>query len=123
MLFELLRMLSVSRWARLAADVQATPVAATFSARAVGLCVKSETVACMLSRGAAGSRAHAMAAASADANTARSWPAPRPGAPRIIVITGPTAVGKTRVGLELARRLDGEIISADSVQARACCYM
>ena len=31
-------------------------------------------------------------------------------------MTGPTAVGKTAVGLELAQRLGGEVISADSVQ-------
>ncbi len=32
----------------------------------------------------------------------------------LIVIVGPTAVGKTTVSIELARRLNGEIISADS---------
>jgi tRNA dimethylallyltransferase len=36
--------------------------------------------------------------------------------PRVVVVTGPTAVGKSAIGLELARRLNGEIISADSVQ-------
>ncbi|KAG1677586.1 hypothetical protein FOA52_014484 [Chlamydomonas sp. UWO 241] len=36
--------------------------------------------------------------------------------PQVIVVTGPTAVGKTAVGLELAKRLGGEVISADSVQ-------
>ncbi|KAK9812443.1 hypothetical protein WJX73_000141 [Symbiochloris irregularis] len=35
---------------------------------------------------------------------------------KVLIITGPTAVGKTRVALEVARRLGGEIISADSVQ-------
>ncbi len=35
---------------------------------------------------------------------------------RVIVIAGPTATGKTRLSLELARILGGEIISADSVQ-------
>jgi tRNA dimethylallyltransferase len=35
---------------------------------------------------------------------------------RIIIITGPTAVGKSKLGVALARRLDGEVISADSVQ-------
>ena len=35
---------------------------------------------------------------------------------KVVVITGPTAVGKTKVSLEVARRLGGEIISADSVQ-------
>ena len=35
---------------------------------------------------------------------------------KIVVITGPTAVGKTKVSLEIAKRLGGEIISADSVQ-------
>lgn len=35
---------------------------------------------------------------------------------RILVIAGPTAVGKSALALELARRLDGEVISADSMQ-------
>ena len=30
-------------------------------------------------------------------------------------LTGPTASGKTRLALELARRLDGEIVSLDSM--------
>jgi tRNA dimethylallyltransferase len=34
----------------------------------------------------------------------------------ILLIVGPTASGKTAVGIELAKRLDGEIISADSRQ-------
>ncbi|MGN0695844.1 MAG: tRNA (adenosine(37)-N6)-dimethylallyltransferase MiaA [Oscillospiraceae bacterium] len=34
----------------------------------------------------------------------------------LLVICGPTASGKTAVGAELARRLDGEVISADSMQ-------
>jgi len=36
--------------------------------------------------------------------------------PKVLVLTGPTAVGKTAVSLQLAQRLGGEIISADSVQ-------
>lgn len=43
-----------------------------------------------------------------DANT--------PQKPKIIAVGGPTAIGKTRVGIELAKALDGEVISADSVQ-------
>jgi DNA polymerase III delta prime subunit len=39
-----------------------------------------------------------------------------PPRPKVLIITGPTAVGKTRVSLALAERLGGEIISADSVQ-------
>lgn len=35
---------------------------------------------------------------------------------RIIAIAGPTAVGKTALALALAERLDGEIISCDSMQ-------
>lgn len=34
----------------------------------------------------------------------------------ILVIAGPTATGKTAVGIELAQRLNGEIISADARQ-------
>ena len=36
--------------------------------------------------------------------------------PRVIVICGPTATGKTAAGIALARVLGGEIISADSMQ-------
>ena len=40
---------------------------------------------------------------------------PLPDQPRpLVVILGPTAVGKTETALQLAERLDGEIISADS---------
>lgn len=35
---------------------------------------------------------------------------------KLIVLTGPTAVGKTDLSIELAKRLNGEIISADSIQ-------
>jgi tRNA dimethylallyltransferase len=35
---------------------------------------------------------------------------------RIVVIAGPTASGKTALAIELARRLDGEVVSADSQQ-------
>lgn len=38
------------------------------------------------------------------------------GADRLFAIIGPTAVGKTRAGFELARRVGGEIISVDSRQ-------
>ena len=34
----------------------------------------------------------------------------------IIAVVGPTASGKTGLGIEIAKRLDGEIISADSMQ-------
>ena len=34
--------------------------------------------------------------------------------PPLIIILGPTAVGKTSVSIELAQRFDGEIVSADS---------
>ena len=35
---------------------------------------------------------------------------------RVLVITGPTATGKTALGVELALRLGGEVVSADSMQ-------
>ena len=36
--------------------------------------------------------------------------------PKVIVIAGPTASGKTALGIELAKKLNGEVISADSMQ-------
>lgn len=36
--------------------------------------------------------------------------------PPLIVLTGPTAVGKTKLSIALAKAVDGEIISADSMQ-------
>lgn len=36
--------------------------------------------------------------------------------PKVIVICGPTASGKTALSIELAKRIDGEIISCDSMQ-------
>ena len=34
----------------------------------------------------------------------------------LIIITGPTASGKTALSVELAKKIGGEIISADSMQ-------
>src|SRR5262249_48190735 len=39
-----------------------------------------------------------------------------PARPPVVVVTGPTSAGKTRVAIELALRLDGEIVNADSMQ-------
>ncbi len=36
--------------------------------------------------------------------------------PPLVIIAGPTAVGKTSVSIELAKEINGEIISADSMQ-------
>lgn len=36
--------------------------------------------------------------------------------PKVIVIVGPTASGKTALSIELAKLIDGEIVSADSMQ-------
>ena len=36
--------------------------------------------------------------------------------PKLVVITGPTASGKTALGVALARRFGGEVVSADSMQ-------
>lgn len=36
--------------------------------------------------------------------------------PKVLVIAGPTASGKTGISIELAKRLNGEIVSADSMQ-------
>lgn len=37
-------------------------------------------------------------------------------APQVLVITGPTATGKTALSVALALELDGEVVSADSMQ-------
>ena len=42
---------------------------------------------------------------------AENWTGSRP---KLVAIVGPTAVGKTRAGVELARRFNGEIVNADS---------
>jgi len=36
--------------------------------------------------------------------------------PKVIVICGPTASGKTKLSIELAKRINGEIVSSDSMQ-------
>ena len=35
---------------------------------------------------------------------------------QVIVICGPTASGKTSLGIKLAKKIDGEIVSCDSMQ-------
>ena len=35
---------------------------------------------------------------------------------KLIILAGPTASGKTSVSIDLAKRIGGEIISADSMQ-------
>ncbi|MES9683821.1 isopentenyl transferase family protein, partial [Gottfriedia acidiceleris] len=35
---------------------------------------------------------------------------------KVIVIVGPTAVGKTKLSIELAKAVDGEIINGDATQ-------
>lgn len=36
--------------------------------------------------------------------------------PKVIVICGPTASGKTKLSIELAKQIQGEIVSCDSMQ-------
>jgi tRNA dimethylallyltransferase len=36
--------------------------------------------------------------------------------PKLLVLVGPTAVGKTKISIEMARQFDAEIISGDSMQ-------
>lgn len=36
---------------------------------------------------------------------------------KVIVVIGPTSVGKTKMGVALAKKLNGEVISGDSMQA------
>ena len=56
-----------------------------------------------------GSRVYQMSAPAGQAQ-------PTASRPQVIILTGPTAVGKTAASLALARAVNGEIISADSVQ-------
>jgi len=35
---------------------------------------------------------------------------------KVLIICGPTATGKTRFGLQMAKKFKGEIVSADSRQ-------
>lgn len=35
---------------------------------------------------------------------------------KLVILTGPTAVGKTQLSIQLAKKINGEIISADSIQ-------
>ncbi len=41
---------------------------------------------------------------------------PRPTKPKIIVILGPTATGKSDLAVSLSKKFDGEVVSADSRQ-------
>ncbi|MYX27846.1 tRNA (adenosine(37)-N6)-dimethylallyltransferase MiaA [Streptomyces sp. SID8381] len=41
---------------------------------------------------------------------------PAPPAPRVIAVVGPTAAGKSDLGVFLAQRLGGEVVNADSMQ-------
>ena len=38
----------------------------------------------------------------------------------LIILTGPTAVGKTDLSIKLSKSLNAEIISADSMQSPYC---
>lgn len=46
-------------------------------------------------------------------------PMPAPVARRVVVVAGPTAVGKSALGMRLCEALPGELVSVDSVQVRA----
>ena len=41
----------------------------------------------------------------------------------LIILTGPTAVGKTKASIGLAKAIGGEIISADSMQVYKYCLL
>lgn len=43
-------------------------------------------------------------------------PSAIPDRPRVVVVAGPTGAGKSALALRLARRFDGEIVNADSMQ-------
>ena len=41
-------------------------------------------------------------------------------AQRVICVVGPTASGKTKMGVALAKRFSGEVVSVDSMQIYRC---
>ncbi len=43
-------------------------------------------------------------------------PTAPPGAPRVVAVVGPTAAGKSDLGVAMARELGGEVVNADSMQ-------
>ncbi len=53
---------------------------------------------------------------SSSASSPRKSKRRRSSVPKILVIVGPTASGKTALSIELAKKLNGEIVSADSRQ-------
>ena len=55
-----------------------------------------------------------MAASSNQTDLSRHSPRRQDPRPRIVVVAGPTAVGKTALGIELAAEFDGEVVNADS---------
>lgn len=44
---------------------------------------------------------------------------PQPPGPRVVAVVGPTAAGKSDLGIALARALGGEVVNADSMQLYA----
>ena len=36
--------------------------------------------------------------------------------PKVVCVVGPTACGKTKLGVEIAKRMNGEVVSTDSMQ-------
>lgn len=38
--------------------------------------------------------------------------------PKILVVLGPTGVGKTKLSVQLAQQFNGEIVNADSMQVQ-----
>ena len=49
-------------------------------------------------------------------DTNKKEPTPIENKPKVIVIVGPTASGKTALSIELAKKINGEIVSCDSMQ-------
>lgn len=65
------------------------------------------------------STAFAASAASAASHEPNQAPeADTPTTPAVIFVVGPTGVGKSKLAIDLAKVLDGEVISADSIQVR-----
>lgn len=83
------------------------------------LCRPAVAPARRLIRRMATGATHAAAAADAGAGGGAGGAPTAPARTRLVVVVGPTGVGKTRLSVALARAFDGEVVNADAMQVYA----